>query len=69
MFNIHMQDHKLRQAELIQEAEKVLYESGIKIYACLIEGENKPSMRLFEKSGYKEFKDIKYYTKKINPNI
>ena len=23
MFNINMQDHKLRQAELIQEAEKV----------------------------------------------
>ena len=54
---------------LVDEAEKWLLEQGIEIFACFIEGDNKASMRVFEKLGYVKFEDISYYTKRIRPDI
>ncbi|MEA2103453.1 MAG: GNAT family N-acetyltransferase [Candidatus Cloacimonadota bacterium] len=50
--------------KLIEEAEKILETCGIKIFACLIEGWNENSIKLFGKSKYKNFEGIKYFTKR-----
>ncbi|MBS3740509.1 MAG: GNAT family N-acetyltransferase [Candidatus Cloacimonetes bacterium] len=60
--------HGLAQ-KLIKEAENWLEQAGIKIFACLIEGGNKNSMRLIEKAGYKNFAGMQYYTKRKFPEI
>jgi ribosomal protein S18 acetylase RimI-like enzyme len=50
--------------KLIEEVEKKLYKEGIEIIACLIEDWNKSSMEFFKRMGYKEHKDIIYFTKR-----
>lgn len=50
--------------KLIEEVEKKLYEEGIEIIACLIEEWNKGSMEFFKKLGYKEHRNIIYFTKR-----
>jgi len=55
--------------KLVFEAEKRLDELGIDIIACLIEGWNKDSMRVFEKLGYERYPDVAYYTKRKNWDI
>jgi len=51
-------------SKLIKKAEQWLDNKHIKIFACLIEGWNINSMKLFEERGYKKFPDIAYYTKR-----
>lgn len=55
--------------KLVHEAEKRLDELGIDIIACLIEGWNKESMKVFEKLGYEKYPDVAYYTKRKNWDI
>lgn len=55
--------------QLINEAEKVLDEQGIGIYACLIEGYNQTSLEVFQKLGYVDFEGIHYLTKRKFPGI
>jgi len=55
--------------KLISKAENYFLKNNIKIYACLIEGNNASSKKTFENSNYKEFKNIYYYTKRIKNNI
>lgn len=49
---------------LVEEAEKIFSELGIWIFACCIEDWNTESKVVFEKFGYKEHRDIIYYTKR-----
>ncbi len=49
---------------LVDEAERILEELGIGIYACLIEDYNKSSLEVFQKMGYKEFPGMHYLTKR-----
>jgi len=51
---------------LIEECEKRLYALGIKVFAALIEGDNKPSETAFSKAGYTYGEDIKYYSKRFS---
>jgi ribosomal protein S18 acetylase RimI-like enzyme len=55
--------------KLVHEAEKRLDKLGIDIIACLIEGWNKESMKVFEKLGYEKYPDVAYYTKRKNWDI
>lgn len=55
--------------QLITEAEKILDEQGIGIYACLIEGYNQTSLEVFQKLGYVDFEGIHYLTKRKFPGI
>ena len=55
--------------KLVYEAEKRLDELGIDIIACLIEGWNKESMKVFEKLGYEKYSDVAYYTKRKNWDV
>ena len=50
--------------KLVNVAEKRLEKQGIEIIACLIEGWNTQSMKVFEKLGYEIFPDVAYYTKR-----
>ena len=50
--------------KLVNDAEKRLEKQGIEIIACLIEGWNSQSMKVFEKFGYERFPDVAYYTKR-----
>ena len=49
---------------MITEAEKVLHKHGISISCALIDDDNKSSMQLFKKCGYKEHRDIVYFSKR-----
>jgi len=49
---------------LIRKAETVLKEKGAWVICALIERENKPSLSLFEKCGYKPSNDIVYVSKR-----
>ena len=51
-------------SKLIAIAESYLKKKGIKVIAVLIDGNNRKSLNLFGKSGYSEYKNIKYYTKR-----
>jgi len=53
---------------LIKECEAFLGKLGIKVFAALIEGDNRPSFAIFEKAGYKFAKDIAYYSKRSSPD-
>jgi len=55
--------------KLVYKAEKRLDELGIDIIACLIEGWNKESMKVFEKLGYEKYSDVAYYTKRKNWDV
>ena len=54
---------------LIAESEKVLHKHGISIFCALIDDDNKSSMQLFKKCGYKEHHDIVYFRKKDSDRI
>ena len=55
--------------DLIKKGEESLQAKGIKIIACLIEDQNKPSIALFAKAGYVYHKDISYYSKRDNSDV
>jgi len=55
--------------KLVYEVEKKLDELGIDIVACMIEGWNKESMKVFEKLGYEKYPDVVYYTKRKNWDV
>lgn len=56
-------------AALIRACEAFFAESGVAIYAALIEADNTPSRRLFEKLGYEWYDDVLYYRKAVNPDV
>ena len=51
-------------AQLLAEAERRLAALGIELFACLVEEWNDGSKAFFEKSGYKPFREVSYYTKR-----
>ncbi|MCK4665320.1 GNAT family N-acetyltransferase [Candidatus Dependentiae bacterium] len=55
--------------ELTKRTEDILRARGIKIFAILILENNKKSLVLAEKMGYKVFEGIKYLTKRDFPDI
>jgi ribosomal protein S18 acetylase RimI-like enzyme len=56
-------------ARLIEEVERRLKARGAKITCALVEGDNEASARLFEKVGYKRYKDIIYFTKRESDDV
>lgn len=54
---------------LIVEAERVLRERGIRVYCVLIKDSNESSRNLFKKAGYKELKDIRYFSKRDSEEV
>ncbi|MCX8160099.1 MAG: GNAT family N-acetyltransferase [Candidatus Saccharicenans sp.] len=52
---------------LVRAAERELEAAGLLMFAALIEEDNLPSLRLFEKLGYTVHPDIKYFTRKKFP--
>ncbi|MGQ9800904.1 MAG: GNAT family N-acetyltransferase [Candidatus Saccharicenans sp.] len=55
--------------ELVRRAEQELEREGLRMFAALIEEDNLPSIRLFEKLGYVYHPEIKYFTRKSSPDI
>lgn len=55
--------------DLVLAAEKTLYDRGLQIIACLIEENNKMSMKFFKKAGYKKHTDIFYFSKRQHPDV
>ncbi len=49
---------------LVRIAEQKLEAAGLQMFAALIEEDNLPSIKLFEKLGYTFHPDIKYFTRK-----
>jgi ribosomal protein S18 acetylase RimI-like enzyme len=56
-------------SELLAEVERRLAALGIGIFACLVEDWNDDSKIFFEKSGYKAFQGMTYFTKRLQPEI
>lgn len=54
---------------LIAESEKTLRRHGLRIFCALIEDYNTSSMQLFKKCGYKEHRDIVYFSKRESARI
>jgi GNAT superfamily N-acetyltransferase len=54
---------------LVAEVESRFAALGIEIFACLIEGWNEDSLATFQRLGYKPFPDIKYLTKRVQPDV
>ena len=54
---------------LIAEAEKVLRERGIRVFCALIRDSNESSKNLFEDLGYRELKNIKYFSKRDSEEV
>jgi ribosomal protein S18 acetylase RimI-like enzyme len=54
---------------LIRESEETLRKHGLRIFCALIEDYNKSSMQLFRKCGYKEHRDIVYFSKRDSERI
>jgi len=54
---------------LVQQVEKILYDKGIEIIACLIEDWNKTSIKAFQKMGYRFHKDIIYLSKRKHKDV
>ncbi len=52
--------------ELLQAAEKSLYDIGIEVIALLIKDDNFPSRAFFEKEKYQYSKEIAYYSKRLD---
>ena len=55
--------------ELLAEVERRFAALGIGIFACLVEDWNVDSKAFFEKSGYKPFRAISYYTKRRHEDV
>jgi ribosomal protein S18 acetylase RimI-like enzyme len=49
--------------QLVSQAEKWFEEIGLEVFACVIEGNNIPSIELFKKLGYEEW-DVRYFSKR-----
>lgn len=54
--------------KLVTRVEEDLYEMGIDIIACLVEGWNHDSIQAFRAMGYSEFEDVVYFTKRKYPD-
>jgi len=54
---------------LIKQCEEFFLKADVQVFACLIENWNQKSENLFEKSGYTKYKDVSYFTKRINPEV
>ncbi len=54
---------------LLGAAEDWLTSCGIGIFACIIEGGNDSSKKLFEAADYLLFEEASYYTKRSHPDI
>ena len=54
---------------LIRESEKTLRKHGLRIFCALIEDYNASSMQLFKKCGYKEHRDIVYFSKRDSERV
>ncbi len=61
--------HRGLAQRLVAEAEAELEKAGLGIFAALIEEDNLPSIRLFEKMGYEFHPEIKYFTRKKFPGV
>lgn len=55
--------------ELVRRAEQELEREGLRMFAALIEEDNLPSIRLFEKLGYVYHPEIKYFTRKQSADV
>ena len=56
--------HKGIASTLIEESEALLRKRGYEVYCVLIEKDRDTSEQLFSKFGYKEEKEIAYFTKR-----
>ncbi len=54
---------------LVKKAEDFLLSQNIEIFACLIEEWNENSLQIFTHLGYVRHDDIKYFTKRLHPEI
>ncbi len=54
---------------LFAAAEERFRALGLEIFACLIEGENAASLRLFKRLGYERAADMAYLTKRLRPDV
>jgi ribosomal protein S18 acetylase RimI-like enzyme len=54
---------------LIHEAEQVLRRQGMQVIAALIEGENTASLSLFAQSGYADYPNLHYVTKRTGHDV
>ena len=54
---------------LVKEAEKHMHKIGIGIITSLVEDWNKTSLKVFERLGYIEHKDIRYFSKRKSSQI
>lgn len=54
---------------LIHEAETTLRKHGIQVFCALIENDNSASMELFKASGYREHRDIVYFSKRDSGQV
>lgn len=54
---------------LIKESEKTMRKHGLRVFCALIEDYNKSSMQLFKKCGYKEHRDIVYFSKRDSEQV
>jgi ribosomal protein S18 acetylase RimI-like enzyme len=61
--------HRGLAQKLVAEAEAELEKAGLGIFAALIEEDNLPSIRLFEKMGYEFHPEIKYFARKKFPEV
>ncbi|MCR4395689.1 MAG: GNAT family N-acetyltransferase [Candidatus Saccharicenans sp.] len=55
--------------KLVRLAEQELEKEGLRMFAALIEADNLPSIKLFQKLGYVHHPEIKYFTRKLSPDI
>jgi len=53
---------------LVAAAEERFRALGLAIFACLIEGDNAASLRLFKRLGYERAADMAYLTKRLRPD-
>lgn len=54
---------------LIAEAERVLRDEGLQIFAALAEGWNEASLAFFAAAGYSAHPDIRYFTKRDDAGV
>lgn len=54
---------------LISAAETWLRDQGLEIHACLIEGWNTTSLRVFQHYGYLDFEGVHYLTKRRDDEV
>lgn len=64
-------DFRRRQVAkmLVAEAEKALRKHGVRIFCALVEDGNIGSLELFKSCGYREHRDIVYFSKRDSPQV